>query len=144
MKKTTFLKSLLLAAALTVGASAWAVTNSTTVTGIVGATDNSSGFDVVGNKSMPLAAGDEYVITFVNYNKGANGTDYWENWAFISNVFACRADHGASNPYWGTATNVSYTGNSWTDISSTITDWLRAYNGVTVYSQPASASCLQS
>lgn len=132
MKKTTFLKSLLLAAALTTGASAWAVTNSTTVTGIVGATDNSSGFDAVGNKSMPLAAGDEYVITFVNYNKGANGTDYWENWAFISNVFACRADYGASNPCWGTATNVSYTGNSWTDISSTITDWLRAYNGVTV------------
>lgn len=112
--------------------SAWAVTNTSTATGIVGATDNTSGFNVIGNKAMSLAAGDEYVITFVNYNKGASGTDYWENWAFISNVFSCRSDHGASNPSWGTATNVSYTGNSWSDIYSSNTQWLQAYNGVTV------------
>lgn len=112
--------------------SVWAVTYNTTVTGIVGATDNTSGFNVVGSKQMSLAAGDEYVITFVNYNKGADGTNYWANWAFISDVFSCRADHGASNPYWGSATNVNYTGSSWTDISSTINEWLQAYNGVTV------------
>ena len=81
---------------------------------------------------MSLAAGDEYVITFVNYNKGADGTNYWANWAFISDVFSCRADHGTSNPYWGTATNVNFTGSSWTDISETINEWLQAYNGVTV------------
>ena len=134
MRKLNFsFKSLLVAAGLLVGsASAWGVTNNSTVTGIVGATDNSSGFNVIGNKAMSLAAGDEYVITFVNYNKGASGTDYWENWTFASNVLNCRADHGTSNPYWGTATNVSYTGDSWSDIYSSNTQWLQAYNGVTV------------
>ena len=81
---------------------------------------------------MPLAAGDEYIITFVNYNKGAEGSNYWANWAFISDVFNCRADHGASNPFWGSATNVNYTGSSWDDIYSDIPQWLQAYNGVTV------------
>lgn len=124
---------LLVAMGLCAGSvSAWGVTYNSTATGIVGATDNSSGFNVVGSKSMSLTAGDEYVITFVNYNKGAEGTNYWANWAFISDVFSCRADHGESNPYWGSATNVNYTGNSWTDISSTISEWLQAYNGVTV------------
>lgn len=131
--KKLLLKSLLVAAGLCVGVmSSWAVTNTSTVTGIVGATDNSSGFNTIGNKAMPLAAGDEYVITFVNYNKGASGTNYWANWAFISDVFSCRADHGDSNPWWGSATDVSYTGSSWTDISSTINEWLQAYDGVTV------------
>ena len=134
MKKITFsFKSLLLAAGLLLGsANAWGVDYLTTYTGIVGATDNTSGFNTKGSKEMSLAAGDEYVITFVNYNKGASGTDYWENWAFCSNVFNCRADHGASNPYWGDATNVNYTGNSWSEIYSTIQQWLQAYNGVTV------------
>lgn len=134
MKKQLLTKLLLVAVALLVGGvnSAWAVTYNTTVTGIVGATDNTSGFNVVGSKQMSLAAGDEYVITFVNYNKGADGTNYWANWSFCSEVFNCRADHGESNPYWGTATNVNYTGSSWTDISSTINEWLQAYNGVTV------------
>ena len=134
MKKFTFsFKSLLLAAGLLVGsANAWAVDYLTTYTGIVGATDNTSGFNTKGSKEMSLQAGDEYVITFVNNNKGASGTDYWENWAFCSNVFNCRADHGASNPYWGDATNVNYTGSSWSDIYSTIQQWLQAYNGVTV------------
>lgn len=121
-----------MAVCLLVGTNAWAVDYLTTNTGVVGAADNSSGFNTKGSKSMSLAAGDEYVITFVNNNKGASGTDYWDNWAFCSNVFNCRADHGASNPYWGDATNVNYTGNSWTDISSTISEWLQAYNGVTV------------
>ena len=133
MKKFYLLtKTLLVAALLCLSMNVGAVTNLATWTGVVGTTDNTSGFDVLGSKSMSLAAGDEYVITFVNYNKGASGTDYWENWAFISNVFACRADHGASNPYWGTATNVNYTGNSWSDIYSSNTQWLQAYNGVTV------------
>ena len=134
MKKFYLLtKTLLIAALLMVGASsAWGVDYLTTYTGIVGAKDNTSGFNTKGNKQMSLAAGDEYVITFVNYNKGASGTDYWENWAFCSNVFNCRADHGASNPYWGSATNVSYTGDSWSDIYSTNTQWLRAYNDVSV------------
>lgn len=112
--------------------STWAVDYLTTSTGIVGAADNTSGFNVKASKSMPLAAGDEYVITFVNYNKGAEGTNYWANWSFMSNVFSCRADHGESNPYWGSATNVNYTGNSWSNIYSTIQQWLQAYNGVTV------------
>lgn len=134
MKKFYLLtKTLLVMALLSVGVSnAWGVDYLTTYTGIVGAKDNTSGFNTKGNKQMSLAAGDEYVITFVNYNKGASGTDYWENWAFCSNVFNCRADHGASNPYWGSATNVSYTGDSWSDIYSTNTQWLRAYNGVSV------------
>ena len=126
-------KTLLVAAGLLMGAnSTWAVDYLTTSTGIVGAADNTSGFNVKASKSMPLAAGDEYVITFVNYNKGAEGTNYWANWSFMSNVFSCRADHGESNPYWGSATNVNYTGNSWSDIYSTIQQWLQAYNGVTV------------
>lgn len=116
---------------LTTG-NAWGVDYLTTYTGVVGAIGNTSGFNTKGSKQMSLAAGDEYVITFVNYNNGASGTDYWENWAFCSNVFNCRADHGASNPYWGSATNVNYTGNSWSDIYSSNTQWLRAYNGVTV------------
>ena len=132
--KQLLTKTLLVAAALLLGGanSAWAVDYLTTSTGIVGAADNTSGFNVKASKSMPLAAGDEYVITFVNYNKGAEGTNYWANWSFMSNVFSCRADHGESNPYWGSATNVNYTGNSWSDIYSTIPQWLQAYNGVTV------------
>lgn len=127
------MKSFLVAAMLLGGGNcAWAVTNTSTVTGMVGATDNSSGFNTIGNKAMPLAAGDEYVITFVNFNKGASGTNYWANWSFISDVFNCRADRGDSNPWWGSATNVNYSGSSWTDISSTINEWLQAYDGVTV------------
>jgi len=132
MLKKLLTKSLLVVAGMLVGSSAWGVDYTPTVTGIVGAVDNSSGFNTKGNKQMSLEAGDEYVITFINYNKGASGTNYWANWAFISNVFNCRADHGQSNPSWGSATNVSYTGSSWTNISETITDWLQAYNGVTV------------
>ena len=131
--KHFLLKSLLAIAVLCAGSvSVWGVTNLATGTGTVGATDNSSGFNVLGSKSMPLTAGDEYVITFVNYNKGADGTNYWANWAFISNVFNCRADHGESNPSWGSATNVNFTGSTWSDIYSSISQWLQAYNGVTV------------
>ena len=134
MKKLRLITKTLLVAAMLLGGGnfTWAVTYNATVTGVVGATDNSSGFNVVGSKEMSLAAGDEYVITFVNNNKGTDGTNYWANWAFCSNVFNCRADHGDSNPYWGSATNVNYSGKSWTEISSIINEWLQAYNGVTV------------
>lgn len=141
MKKITKLtKTLLVAAGLLVGTSAWAE-NMTTMTGLLGLTDNSNGFGAYATKVVTIAAGETYQYTFVNYNKGSEGTDLWENWAVEgrrsdnSHCFDFRADGG----YWTWKPDAdeqvlaaSYTGNVSTDVSTTTTDWLTAYNGVTV------------
>ena len=90
---------------------------------------------------ITIAAGESYVYTFVNYNKGAEGTDIWENWVVEgrrsdnNHCFDFRADGG----FWTwkpdadeAVLTASYTGNISANVSTTATDWLTAYNGVTV------------
>ena len=132
---------LLAAAGLCVGQSAWAVTNMTTMTGLLGLEDNSNDFGAYATKSVTIAAGESYTYTFVNYNKGNEGTDIWENWVVEgrrsdnNHCFDFRADGG----FWTWKPDgddavllASYTGNTSTDVSATTIDWLQAYNGITV------------
>ncbi len=133
MKKLFSLtKTLLVAAGLVVGASAWGQTM-TTMTGLLGPTDNSNGFAAYKSMALTLAAGDSYTYTLVNYNKGASGTNIWENWAVEATNGTKFLDFRADGGYWGELPSAaSYTGSTSTTISSTATDWLAAYNGVTV------------
>ena len=142
MKKFTFsFKSLLLAAGLLLGSANASGAALTTMTGIVGPTDNSGGFGANSSKVITIAAGEFYVYTFVNYNKGGEGTNVYENWTVEgrrsdnSHCFDFRADGG----YWTWKPDLdeavlspSYSGNVSTDVSATPTEWLSAYNGVTV------------
>ncbi len=125
---------LLVAALLFVGTSAsWAATEMTTMTGTLGLTDCSATFAAYNSKHVTIAAGESYVYTLVNNNKGASGTDLWENWAFEANNGTKYLDFRADGGYWGELpTATSYTGSTSTTISSTATEWLQAYNGVTV------------
>jgi hypothetical protein len=130
--KKKLLKTLLLAVGLLVGGNAWA-TDMTTMTGLLGLTDNSNGFGDYHSKPVTLAAGESYVYTFVNYNKGTSGTDEWENWAVEATNGSAFLDFRADGGFWGalpSATN--YTGSVWSAVSATKTTWLEAYNGVTV------------
>lgn len=134
MKHFTFLKSLLMTVALLVGGVnfAWAV-DMTTMTGLLGLTDNSNGFGAYHSKPVTLAAGESYVYTFVNYNKGASGTDEWENWTVEATNGSKYLDFRADGGFWGglpSATN--YTGSVWGEVSADKPTWLKAYNGVTV------------
>ncbi len=133
MKSKLLMKSLLVAAGLCVGASnAWA-DNMTTMTGLLGLADNSNGFAAYKSKAVTLAAGESYQYTFVNYNKGASGTDIWENWAVEANDGTKYLDFRVDGGFWGELPSAaSYTGSTNTSISSTATTWLQAYNGVTV------------
>lgn len=139
--KRKLLKSLLAIAMLCAGSgSAWAE-NMTTMTGLLGLTDNSNGFNAYATKVITIAAGESYQYTFVNYNKGNEGTDIWENWTVEgrrsdnSHCFDFRADGG----FWtwkpdadADVLNASYTGSTNTSISKNTQEWLSAYNGVTV------------
>lgn len=113
----------------------------TTMTGLLGLTDNSNGFNAYATNVITIAAGESYQYTFVNYNKGNEGTDIWENWTVEgrrsdnNHCFDFRADGG----YWtwkpdadAQVLNASYTGNNNASVSANTTEWLSAYNGVTV------------
>lgn len=113
----------------------------TTMTGLLGLMDNSNGFGTYASKSITIAAGETYVYTLVNYNKANSGTDIFENWVVEgrrsdnNHCFDFRADGG----YWTWKPNedaqilsASYSGNNSTYVSPTVTEWLSAYNGVTV------------
>ena len=137
MKRLKLFKTLLVVAILLVGGAnfAWAGAL-TTMTGIVGPTDNTGAFAANHSKEVTLAAGDSYSYTFVNYNKGVGGTNEWETW-----IAECKKSDAAlyltfcsdgRQPWGDLATTKSYTGSVWTDISSTKNVFLQAYNGVTV------------
>ena len=78
MKKTTFLKTLLVAVCLLVGSNgAWAAdTFLTTWTGQVGTATNSGNFKYA-TKKVKIAAGETYVYTLTNFNDG-NNSNYWK------------------------------------------------------------------
>ena len=115
--------------------------NMATMTGLLGLADNSNGFNIYASKVVTIAAGESYQYTFVNYNKGSEGTDVWENWV----VEGRRSDNGhcfdfrADGGFWTwkpdadvAVLNASYAGNTSVDVSATAKEWLAAYNGVTV------------
>ena len=90
---------------------------------------------------ITIAAGESYVYTFVNYNKGAEGANVYENWVVEgrrsdnNHCFDFRADGG----FWTwkpdadeAVLTASYTGSNSANVSTTAKDWLTAYNGVTV------------
>ncbi len=147
MKTITFsFKSLLVACGLLIGsANAWgAPTGSnvlSTMTGIVGPTDNSSSAFTYGSKVITIAAGETYEMTFVNYNAGSGKK--WYNWILEGNNGSQYFDFRPDGGYWGAifegaspAAIANYTGSTHTTISGVATDdddtWLTAYNGVTV------------
>ena len=84
MKRTTFLKSLLLAAGLTVGASAWAETVTT-----VGNTDNSTGWWTAFSDYYTIEPHSTLKVTFTNH------TDKSENWMNYIGVITTDADRNA-------------------------------------------------
>ena len=144
MKKFT-LKTLLVAVALGMGANAWgAPTGSnvlSTMTGIVGPTDNTSTAFTYGSKVITIAAGETYEMTFVNYNAGSGNK--WNNWILEGNNGSLYFDFRADGGYWGgifdgasPAATANYTGSTHTTVSGATTDvddaWMAAYNGVTV------------
>lgn len=133
MKKLLQLsKVLLILIGLCMGTNAWG-DNMTTMTGLLGPTDNSNDFATYKSKAVTLAAGESYVYTFTNHNKGASGTDYWENWVIEATDGTKYLDFRADGGNWGELPSAaSYSGSTNTSISSTKTTWLRAYNGVTV------------
>ncbi len=114
----------------------WAYTSAlTTMTGRVGLTDNSSAAFYYASKPVAIAAGETYVYTFVNNNAGSG--NFYENWILEGNDGTYYFDFRPDGGYWGgifdnnLATN-SYSGNTYTDISSDASTWQAAYNGVTV------------
>ncbi len=113
------------------GASAWADVM-TTMTGLLGPTDNSNNFAVYKSKALTLAAGDSYTYTFVNYNKGTSGEGEWENWAVEANNGTNYLDFRADGGYWGALPTSPASTGVWSSVSETKTEWLEEYNGVTV------------
>lgn len=134
MKHFTLFKPLLVVAAMLLGGAnyLWA-DNMTTMTGLLGLADNSNGFAAYKSKAVTLAAGESYVYTFVNYNKGTSGTDEWENWSVEATNGSAFLDFRADGGFWGELPSAAnYAGSVWSDVSATKTTWLEAYNGVTV------------
>ena len=132
MKRTTFFKSLLVAAALCVGASAWADADMTTMTGMLGASDNTSAAFTCHTKRITLAAGESYTYTFVNHNKGASGTNNYETWLAECTDGTNYMTFCSDGRNWGSLATNNYTGSVAGDISATATTFLKAYDGVTV------------
>ena len=133
MKKTTFLKTLLVAACLCLGSmSVWAAptTYLPTLTGRVGTTSNDGNF-YYGNKKVKVAAGETYVFTLTNYNN-ENNAEPWTNWVVEANLGDKYFDCEARGNQWGAGTGAPTP--SYTPVINTsdVDNWQSAYNGATV------------
>jgi len=131
MKKLRLLtKTLLVAAGLCMGAtSAWAA-EMTTMTGRLGATNNTDGLMANHSKHVTLAANDSYVYKIVNNQAGSG--DFYKNWAieFRGSDWGTEyATFRADGLGWGAGfTSIVYAENAY----SGVTDWMSKYNGANV------------
>lgn len=109
------------------------------MTGRLGLADNSGNFGAYATKLVTIGAGESYEYTFINYNDGASEDHLYDNWfAEIRNTSNQHCgDVRADGHHWvwpgdnPTLTD-SYTGDTYTAISSNDAVWAQAYNGVTV------------
>ena len=140
-KKFTLFKTLLVAAGLLGGSSAWAAENMTTMTGLLGLEDNSTPAWTYYSKTVTLKAGETCVYTFTNYTLGSSATAEYQTW--IAEVrenttnycLDARGDGGGwkyDTEPTNNALTYSYSGTAWNDDSRSLSDFMTAYNGVTV------------
>ena len=136
MKKFNLLmKTLLMAAGLFVGTSVWAANNLTTWTGVVGNTDRSTAWWTNASKSLTIAEGETYVLTFVNYNDPEDNTYAHLNWYFEMNAggqirtleFDGKSAWGGDDAF-GTTTWTK----GWDDFFDTKLKWNAANNGAVI------------
>ena len=146
MKKQLLMKTFLVAVCLLGGGNvAWAE-NMTTMTGVLGLTDNSAAWWTYYSKAATIKKGESYTYTFKNYDlQDLND----ESGSFIAEIrdnstgycFDIRgnSDKSADNAGWkwdGDPTtntlNYSFSGKAWSDFSYTASTFKTAYNGVTV------------
>ena len=137
--KQTFLVLALLGAGIT---NAWAdVTNMTTMTGLLGLEDNTTPAWTYYTKTATIKAGETYVYTFTNYTLGSSATAEYQTWIAeirentTNYCLDARGDGGGwkydTNPT-NDALTYNYTGTAWNDGSRSVSDFMAAYNGVTV------------
>ena len=138
--KRKLLKTFLLAVGLLVGGSAWAdKTYMTTMTGPLGLTNNSAPAWTYYSKTVTIKAGETYTYNFQNYTKGSSAQAEWETW--IAEVREKTTDYcldargdGGGWKWESNSNNLSYnyTGKAWNDGGRTLSDFMTAYNDVTV------------
>ena len=129
--KQLLTKSLLAAVCLLAGQSVWGAPDTwlTTLTGLVGLSDNTGNFKY-GNKKVKIAAGETYVYTLINYNNGDNAQQ-WKNWVVEANSGSKFFDCEARGNKWqaGGANEPNYAP---VISTSDVENWQSAYNGATV------------
>lgn len=123
---------LLVAAGLCVGTnSVWGYM--TSMTGVLGKTDLSSAYWAFKSKQLTIADGDQYVLTFVNYN-GKSDTYAHQNWYLELNAGSEYADFPINGdaPWGGDSFTSMASSVKYTDKFGSISEWNEAYNAAVV------------
>ena len=123
---------------LTTG-NAWGRVDMTTMTGLLGLTNNETPAWEYYSKTVTIKAGETYTYTFQNYTKGESATGEYQTWIAeirenTSNYcLDARGDGGGWK--WEPSTDnltYNYVGAAWNDGGRSLSDFMTAYNDVTV------------
>ena len=113
----------------------------TTMTGQLGLSDNSTPAWTYYTKTATIKAGETYTYTFQNFTKGSSATAEYQTW--IAEIreetsgycLDARGDGGGwiwdGNPTTNTLA-YNYTGKAWNEGGRSLSDFMTAYNNVTV------------